>query len=118
MESKLSPNDDPFCDNGTFENESQQSADTKGQITSYVTKQFASQFRTYAFSIIICKDMARLIYWDRSGAVVTKSLSYVKDRWLDFFFGDILIHLQRSVELMNPPLCLPTPMPPTFKKGE
>ena len=26
MEFKLDPNDDPFCDNGTFENESQQSA--------------------------------------------------------------------------------------------
>ncbi|KAF8816919.1 hypothetical protein BYT27DRAFT_7247809 [Phlegmacium glaucopus] len=60
-----------------------QSADTRGQST---TKQLASQFRTHAFSVIICKDMARLIHWDRSGAVVTQAFSYVEERWLAFFF--------------------------------
>ena len=86
MEFKLDPNDNPFRDHGKFENDSLQSADTKGQITSYTTKQLASQFHTHAFSVIICKDKARLIYWDRSGAVITKSFSYVEEKWLANFF--------------------------------
>ena len=58
-------------------------SDKRGQINFY-----ANQFRTHAFSFIICKDTARLIYLDRSGAVVTKSFSYVpvKERWLEIFF--------------------------------
>jgi hypothetical protein len=86
MEFKLDPNDDPFRDHGTFENDSRRSADTRGQITSYTTKQLASQFRTHAFSVIICNDRARLIYWDRSGAVVTQSFSYGEEPWLASFF--------------------------------
>jgi Fungal protein kinase len=86
MEFKLNPNDDPFRDHGTFEHDTCRSADTRGQITCYTTKQLASQFRTHAFSVVICKDTARLIHWDRSGAVVTQSFSYVEEAWLANFF--------------------------------
>ena len=37
MELMLDPNDDPFSDNGTFENVSRWIADNKGQITCYTT---------------------------------------------------------------------------------
>ena len=85
-EFKVDPTDDPFRDEGTFEHETVQSADSRGQITCYTTKLLATQFRTHAFSVVICKDRARLIYWDRSAAVVTKSFSYVEEPWLAKFF--------------------------------
>ena len=90
MEFKMDLNDDPFRDsrdsNDPFENDSKASADTMGQITCYATQQLAKQFRTHAFSVLVCKDTARLIRWDRSGAVVTSSFSYVKEPWLAQFF--------------------------------
>jgi len=107
MEFKLDPNDDPFRDHGTFENDSRQSADTKGQITSYTTKQLASQFRTHAFSVIICKDTARLMYWDRSGAVVTQSFSYVEEKWLATFFWRYT-HSSRAVCGVDESVTAPT----------
>jgi hypothetical protein len=98
MEFKVDPNDDPFRDPESppdnnsqeddippFENNTRASTDTMGQITCYATQQLASQFRTHAFSVLICKDRARLIYWDRSGAVVTHSFSYVEEPWLATF---------------------------------
>jgi hypothetical protein len=107
IEFKMDPNDDPFRDaepsdntddddddddddasRGAlpFENNTRTSADTMGQITCYSTQQLASQFRTHAFSVLICRDRARLIHWDRSGAVVTRSFSYVEEPWLSTFF--------------------------------
>jgi len=96
MEFKIDPRNDPFRDspenngrddgNLPFESNTLASADTMGQITCYVTQQLASQFRTHAFSVLICKDRARLIHWDRSGTVVTRSFSYVEEPWLAKFF--------------------------------
>ncbi|KAF8222204.1 hypothetical protein L208DRAFT_1371169 [Tricholoma matsutake] len=107
MEFKLDPKDDPFRDNGTFEHDTVQSADTRGQITTYATKQLASQFRTHAFSVVICKDMARLIYWDRSGAVVTESFSYVEQPWLANFCWRYT-HSSRQVRGIDESVTMPT----------
>ena len=92
MEFKKDPKDDPFRDPDSshpslpFENNTLSSNDTMSQITCYVTQQLSSQYRTHTFSVLICKDRARLIYWDRSGAVVTSSFSYVQEPWLAQFF--------------------------------
>ncbi|KAH9018447.1 hypothetical protein EDB84DRAFT_1231509, partial [Lactarius hengduanensis] len=44
------------------------------------------QYRTHVFSVLIVKDYARLIRWDRSGAIVTAPIYYRRDpELLDFF---------------------------------
>ena len=119
MEFKIDPNDDPFRDpqeNGhddnnshlhPFENNTLASADTMGQITCYVTQQLSNQFRTHAFSVLICKDRARLIYWDRSGAVVTRSFSYVNEQWLATFFWRYT-HSSAAVRGIDESVTVPT----------
>ncbi|KAM6490106.1 hypothetical protein JOM56_014425 [Amanita muscaria] len=49
---------------------------TAGQITAYAAAQLSAQYRTHAFSILIVKDYARFIRWDRSGAIVTEPVYY------------------------------------------
>ena len=41
--------------------------------------------RTHLFTILICKDLARLIRWDHAGAIVTEPISYDKDSYLHDF---------------------------------
>lgn len=86
MEFEFHPGDDPFRDinasftyqDGKFEYDTHASSDSLGQITSYVSAQAAIQFRTHIFSVVICHSLARLLRWDRSGAVVSRSFSYSK----------------------------------------
>ena len=47
-----------------------------GQITSYAVAQLGSQFRTCVYSILIVKDSARIIQWDRTGTIVTEAIPY------------------------------------------
>ena len=49
---------------------------TAGQITAYAAVLLGAQYRTHAFSILIFKDHAGLLRWDRSGAVVTAPVYY------------------------------------------
>ena len=50
--------------------------DMLGQIGAYVAAQLSAQYRTHAFSILIVQDKARIIRWDREGAIVTESIKY------------------------------------------
>jgi Fungal protein kinase len=45
-----------------------------------------AQYRTHMFMVLIVKDYARLIRWDRSGAVVTESIKFNEQRHLYDFF--------------------------------
>jgi len=56
-----------------------------GQITAYAAQILSSQYRTHLFTILICKDSARLIRWDRAGAIVTEPISYDNDSYLHDF---------------------------------
>jgi hypothetical protein len=72
---KWNNEDDPFCDvkssnctnlnclqvNHSFLNDSKKAMDTLGQITSYAAAQLGAQFRTYAYSVLIVKDRARIL---------------------------------------------------------
>lgn len=49
---------------------------TCGQITAYATSHMSAQYRTHIFFVLICSDYARLIRWDRSGAIVTEPTYY------------------------------------------
>ncbi|KAG2086012.1 uncharacterized protein F5147DRAFT_588717, partial [Suillus discolor] len=61
--------------------------DTLGQIMSYAAAQLAAQYRTHAFSVLIICNRARLIRWDREGAIVTNTFNYHHEPYLaDFFY--------------------------------
>lgn len=58
-----------------------------GQMTAYAMLVLGTQYRTHTFSVFIVKDRARLLRWDRGGAVVTESFPYNDESYLfDFFF--------------------------------
>ncbi|KAF8484210.1 hypothetical protein F5888DRAFT_1773518, partial [Russula emetica] len=59
-----------------------------GQITAYAMAIMSAQYRTHTFSVLIMKDYARLIRWDRSGAVVTEPIYYNSQPHL----FDFLVH--------------------------
>jgi hypothetical protein len=53
-----------------------------GKITAYATQTLSAQYRTHAFTILVCNNLARLIRWDRAGAIVTEPIYYDKDSYL------------------------------------
>ncbi|KAL5485691.1 hypothetical protein ACEPAI_6732 [Sanghuangporus weigelae] len=69
-----------------------------GQICAYASAQMGMAFRTHCFSVFIAGNIARLIRWDRAGAVVTRSFKYMEISWLLDFFKryDGLSQLQRG----------------------
>ena len=94
IEFKWNASDDPFCDPYIPAGDNEQSilregkacADTLGQITSYAAAQLGSQFRTCVYSILVVKDSARIIRWDRTGAIVTEAIPYNMDPAIAEFF--------------------------------
>ncbi|KAF9474210.1 hypothetical protein BDN70DRAFT_775169, partial [Pholiota conissans] len=86
FEVKLSSNDDPFEDKpiSTLIKSSEEDIDTLGQLSPYTVTQFDLQFRVHAFSILVIKNYARIIYWDRAGSVVTEMLP-LTERYLAEF---------------------------------
>jgi hypothetical protein len=59
-----------------------------GQLTAYATSILGAQYRTHLFMVLIVEKYARLIRWDRSGAVVTEPIYFNKEPHLFNF----LIH--------------------------
>ncbi|ESK84667.1 other 1 protein kinase [Moniliophthora roreri MCA 2997] len=89
MEFKWKEGDDGFddSDKGPFEKATQQATDTRGQLSTYAGALLISQFRTHAFSVQITRDYARLIRWDRAGAIVTRKFCYYEEPFLvDFLW--------------------------------
>jgi Fungal protein kinase len=66
---------------------SQSRIDTIGQMGAYVAAQLAAQFRTHAFSIFVAHRSARIIRWDREGAIVTEPIPFAFDPSLVEFFS-------------------------------
>ncbi|KAG1866884.1 hypothetical protein F4604DRAFT_1927865 [Suillus subluteus] len=60
----------------TFIMSSQQARDTIGQITAYTSAQLGAQWHTHAYQVLIIKNYARLIRWDREGFIVTEPIFY------------------------------------------
>ena len=69
---------DPFYNHNQlpFEKLFETTCATRGQIVLYSTRLQAYQFRTWAFSIGIFGDVARLFRWDRAGAIVSEPIHY------------------------------------------
>ncbi|TCD65442.1 hypothetical protein EIP91_002698 [Steccherinum ochraceum] len=64
------------------------SDDTLGQLASYAAAQLARQHRAFIFIVLICGDHARIIRFDRAGAIVTRHFDYRKQPALlaEFFW--------------------------------
>lgn len=97
IEFKWHTADDPFCDPYPIQSEdpdqrfsflrtTKGGTDTAGQITAYAAAQLGSQFRTCVYSVLVVKSWARLIRWDRTGAIVTEPIHYNDSCELAEFF--------------------------------
>ncbi|GBE81226.1 predicted protein [Sparassis crispa] len=53
--------------------------ETLGQITEYAAQVLLRQHRLFCFMVFICKSHARLIRWDRTGAVASEGFNYIED---------------------------------------
>lgn len=81
IELKHKTSDDPFVDNLsrlTVENDSDAGLENRGQLAHYAHEQFAQQHRCHMFQVIVFGCLARFLYWDRSGAIVTERFNYVE----------------------------------------
>lgn len=67
-----------------------------GQIISCATLVLGTQYCTHVFSVLIIKNLVRLIRWDRSGAIVTEPIKYNKD----LSFVDFLIRYDNASKAM------------------
>lgn len=86
---------DAFRDHmDSFEGDSYASQDTRGQIISYSALVFKYQPRAFFFTLLVLGSDARILRWDRAGAVVTKKFDYVKN-------SDILCEFFRRFSCLN-----------------
>ncbi|KAN0123635.1 Protein kinase-like domain containing protein, partial [Russula decolorans] len=74
-----------LCTN-PFVKDSTKAISTLGQMMSYVTSHLGSQFWTHAFFVLIVHNYARIIRWDRGGAVVTAPIRFNEEDHLFNFF--------------------------------
>lgn len=64
---------DSKAEENTFVNNT---SEILGQITAYASSILGSQYRTHAFMVLITGNLARLIRWDRSGAIVSDRIKF------------------------------------------
>ena len=89
IEFKTKKHDDPFRLKPTADNTEADNTEGRlmhmakgeastvtGQITDYTTSILGTQYRTHTFLVLIVEKFARLIRWDRGGAVVTERIYY------------------------------------------
>ena len=78
VEFKRGNTSDPFYshDRLPFEKLFETTCATRGQIVLYSTRLQTYQFRTWAFSVGIFGNVARLFRWDRAGAIVSEPIPY------------------------------------------
>ncbi|VDC00022.1 unnamed protein product [Peniophora sp. CBMAI 1063] len=70
---------------GTKEGVTQVSGRVRGQLICYNLHHFREQPRIFTFQLLLIKHMARIIRWDRAGAVVTTAFDWTKGTVLSDF---------------------------------
>ena len=65
-----------------FERNSIEAKGRRGQLGSYVAAILGSQFRLRVFTVLVFGSFARLMCWDRVGAVVTEKFNYTTEPFL------------------------------------
>jgi len=90
-EFKFDANADPFIDpegptpNKEFERDTDTARLLRGQLSSYVAALSGSQFRVHVFTILIFGRLARLMFWDRNGTVVSRAFDYTRFNYIGLF---------------------------------
>jgi len=69
----------PKANNFRFEVDTKGAKKVRGQLSSYVSALLGSQFRLHTFVILVSGKYARLMFWDRSGATVTRRFIYARE---------------------------------------
>ncbi|KII87753.1 hypothetical protein PLICRDRAFT_176522 [Plicaturopsis crispa FD-325 SS-3] len=88
---------DPWCDpppsaagsqttESDFLPSAEERVDARGQHIMYSSELLNRQHRNFAFSVTICGNCARLIRWDRAGAIVSSKFNYKQTQYLGEFF--------------------------------
>ena len=93
IEAKFNDEDDPFKVVPTpkgFMRDSDRARQTLGQVACYATAHLAAQFRTHTFSILLFRETARLMRWDRAGVIVTERIRWITQRSSSFFGGSTI----------------------------
>ncbi|KAL0953962.1 hypothetical protein HGRIS_005122 [Hohenbuehelia grisea] len=92
-----------------FELSAQRHVETRGQLISYAVEIMARQHRTHVFTLFIFHPFARLIRWDRSGAIVSERFNYREDSqplveyfWRLAHMGSEDLGLDPTVQLASP----------------
>ncbi|KAG1907433.1 uncharacterized protein F5891DRAFT_371966 [Suillus fuscotomentosus] len=62
-----------------FESTDKRSISTRAHMVACTNAFFATQFRRFGFSILLCGSWARFVYWDHSGAVVSRQFRYTSN---------------------------------------
>ena len=89
IEAKFNDEDDPFKVVPTpkgFMRDSDRARQTLGQVACYATAHLAAQFRTHTFSILLFRETARLMRWDRAGVIVTERIPLDNPALKQFFW--------------------------------
>ncbi|KAI0753140.1 hypothetical protein C8Q80DRAFT_1150239 [Daedaleopsis nitida] len=89
--------DDPFDDNArNYQATSDRRRANFGQIISYAALVFAKQQRTHYLTVLFLGAMARIVRWDRGGAIVTKKFNYTEEpgKLARFFWH--FVHLSKA----------------------
>ncbi|TFY79829.1 hypothetical protein EWM64_g4185 [Hericium alpestre] len=92
-------NEDPFQDpppglssqakkDHNFEKDTKAAHSVRGQMIAYAASHQAAQFRSFCFSVLLLKGEARLVRWDRAGAIVTEKFNYTNcaDNLVEFLW--------------------------------
>jgi len=95
------------CDLDTTSTPGSKGHVTGGQIIAYTTTLLSNQYRTHAFSVLIIKDYARLIHWDRGGAIITEPIYYNTEPYL-FDFLVCYDHASKEARGHDPTVGPPT----------
>ncbi|KZT19671.1 hypothetical protein NEOLEDRAFT_1141819 [Neolentinus lepideus HHB14362 ss-1] len=70
----------------TFERDTDSGTRTRVQISDYARLMWHYQHRTFFFQVLIMKDFARLLRYDRAGVIVSEAFRYQKTPYLAQFF--------------------------------
>ncbi|KZT19651.1 hypothetical protein NEOLEDRAFT_1141783 [Neolentinus lepideus HHB14362 ss-1] len=69
-----------------FERDTDSGTRTRAQISDYARLMWHYQHRTFFFQVLIMKDFARLLRYDRAGVIVSEAFRYQKTPYLAQFF--------------------------------
>jgi len=103
---------DPFRDLGNGGMEERYSIDgdhTREQYLLYAANQLAYQHRLFAFSLVICGQVARFVRWDREGTVVSAGIDFSRRQDLVIELLQRFNHLTDDQRGLDPTAVTPTP---------